>query len=166
MQEPRIETKDPIRLIGMPGRFIVGTSPETNAGEVIGPLWGQLNARMAEIERADESACYGYSCWGDPAERSRPDEVEYLAGAPATADAPVPEGMLAVETAGGLYAVFEHRGPIWNLGATILAIYNEWLPQSEYEGNGKGDVELYDDRWSADGEDSVLEYWCGIKPKA
>ncbi len=166
MQAPRIETKSPIRLIGLHSRYIRGTAPDTNAGEVVGPLWGQLNERMAEIERSDHKTCYGYSYWGDEAARSRPDEVECIVGAPATADAPVPNGMVAIETAGGLYAVFEHRGPIWNLGKTILAVYEDWLPKSDYEGSGLGDVELYDERWSADGEDSICEYWCGIKPRA
>jgi AraC family transcriptional regulator len=163
MQEPRIETKAPIRLVGLQTTFISGLSPDTNAPEVIGPLWGGLNARMAEIQRSDEKTCYGYSCYGAPAERTRDDELLYLAGAPVAADAPVPEGLVSVETAGGLYAVFEHRGPIWNLGATIKAIYAEWLPNSGYQGSDKGDVELYDERWSADGEDSILEYWVGIE---
>ncbi|MDJ0522983.1 MAG: GyrI-like domain-containing protein, partial [Planctomycetota bacterium] len=152
MLTPRIETKEPIHLIGLHARFIGGTSPDSNAGEVVGPLWGQFSARLQEIQRTDESVCYGYSCWGDPAERSRPDEVEYLAGAPAAADAPVPEGMVAVETAGGLYAVFEHHGPITTFHETLQAIYGEWLPSSEYEGSGLGDVEVYDERWKDGGE--------------
>ena len=163
MQEPRIETKPPMRLIGLQAKFISGLSPDTNAPDVIGPLWGGLNARMAEIQRSDEKTCYGFCCAGDPAERTRPDELLYLAGAPVAADAPVPEGLVAAETAGGQYAVFEHRGPIWNLGATIKAIYEEWLPTSGYRCSDRGDIELYDERWSADGEDSVLEYWLGIE---
>lgn len=165
-EPPRVETKDPIRLIGMHGRFIVGTAPDSNAGEVVGPLWGRLIPRLSEIQRSDETLCYGYSYWGDPESRSRPDEVECVIGTPVAADAPVPEGMVAVETAGGLYAIFEHHGPIWTFPETLMKVYKEWLPKSAYEGSGIGDVEQYDERWSADGEDSVFEYWCGIKPKA
>ena len=73
--------------------------------------------------------------------------------------------MEAVETAGATYAVFEHKGSMMGFGDTLNAIYKKWLPSSDYVGNGKGDVEIYDERWSMDGEDSVMEYWVGIAPK-
>ena len=57
-----------------------------------------------------------------------------------------------------------NKGPLPD--KTLLAIYREWLPDSGYRGNGLGDIERYDERWVADSEDSVFEYWCGIKPKA
>lgn len=166
MQTPRVEEKSPLRLVGLQAAFISGLSPDTNAAEVIGPLWGTLHSRIAEIQRSDPTICYGYCCFGVPSEPRHPDEILYLAGVPVAAGAPVPAGLESIETAAGLYAVFEHRGPIWTLGTTLKAIYGDWLPTSGYRGSGKGDVEVYRQDWAADAEDSVMEYWVGIEAAA
>jgi AraC family transcriptional regulator len=158
-----IEQKAPIRLVGLRAKFRSGLAPDNNAGEVIGPLWGQLHGRLAEIDRSDPTVLYGYSWHGDPAQKSHPDELEYVAGAPVSAGAAVPEGMEAVETADALYAVFEHRGSMTGFGDTLAAIYGTWLPDSGYVGNGLGDVEVYDERWNMEGPGSVMEYWVGIR---
>jgi AraC family transcriptional regulator len=118
---------------------------------------------MAEIQRSDETVCYGYAYCLPEGERDRPDEVGYVAGVPVADDAPVPEGMVAKDMAGGLYAVFEHHGPIWTFDKTLHAVHRDWLPGSGYVGNGIADLERYDERWTMDGEDSVFEYWVGIK---
>lgn len=55
MQEPRIETKESIRLIGPHGRCIVATSPDANAGEIVGPLLGTLNQRSVRRALVGES---------------------------------------------------------------------------------------------------------------
>lgn len=160
MEPVRIEEKQPIRVIGLRARFRNGRLPDSNAGEIVGPLWGQLHGRLGEIDASDSSVLYGYTWLADD-----PDECEYIAGAPTKADASVPEGMEAIETAGALYAVFEHKGSMMGFGGTLQAIYADWLPGSDYVGNGLGDVEVYDERWSMDGADSVMEYWVGVKPK-
>lgn len=160
MDPVRVEEKSPLRLIGMRCRFRNGRLPDSNAGEIVGPTWGRLHTRLAEIDAADRSVLYGYSWFA----RDDPEDCEYIAGAPVGPDAEVPEGMEAVETAGALYAVFEHRGSMMGFRDTLLAAYDEWLPDSGYVGNGLGDVEVYDERWSMDGEDSVMEYWVGVKP--
>jgi AraC family transcriptional regulator len=65
---------------------------------------------------------------------------------------------------GGLFAVFVHRGPIHRIAETVGAIYREWLPGSGYEHAGVADVEVYDERFSCDSEDSEMEYWISIRP--
>lgn len=155
-----------MRLVGVQAPFIRAQSKDTNAGAVIGPLWGRLHEHLDRIAREDPATLYGYSCFGVPTRRTHPDEVLYLAGARVAPGGDVPDGLDVVETAAGMYAIFEHRGPIWHLGETVRAIYRDWLPGSGYRGNGRGDVEVYDERWSADGADSVLEYWVGVERAA
>ena len=60
--------------------------------------------------------------------------------------------------------MFTHRGPITEIGATVGYAYREWLPKSGYEHAGTCDVELYDERFCADGPDSEMEYWIPVKP--
>ena len=165
MLEPRIETLPAIRLLGVQATYISGLSPDTNAPETIGPLWGQLHERLGEITPAEPGVFYGWTFFRPPEQRARPDELEYVAGVEVAAEHTIPEGFAAVEAAGGLYAVFEHHGVMWTFHETVHRIYREWLPNSAYEGNGKGDLEHYDPRWVHDSEDSVYEFRVGSRPK-
>lgn len=165
MLEPRIETKAAIPLMGMETTFISAMSPDSNAAEVIGPHWERFNARRPEITGVAPEVSYGFLCYGDAPNPARDDEYRYLAGLEVAPGTEVLEGMITVEIPADLFAVFEHKGPIWTFHQTLQQIYQEWLPASDYEGNGLGDVERYDPRWVFDSEDSVFEYWVGVKPK-
>ncbi len=165
MQEPRIETLPAIPLVGLATTFVSALSEDSTAAQTIGPLWGGLIERLGEIAIAEEGALYGWTWILPPDQRSRPDELGYLAGAHVAPGAPVPEGMVSVEAAGGMYAVFEHHGPLEKFHDTVLWVYRDWLPNSPYEGNGKGDLERYDERWSPTGEDSIFDFRVGIRPK-
>lgn len=164
MLKPRLETKSSIPLIGMHATFISGLAPDTNAPQVIGPLWERFNARRGSLPARHPEVSYGYLCYGEAPNPEREDEFNYLAGIEVDPEAPVPEGMEAVAIPEGLYAVFEHVGPIWTFQETLRQIYSAWLPASDYACSGLGDVERYDERWSPDGEDSVFEYWVGVEP--
>jgi predicted transcriptional regulator YdeE len=45
-------------------------------------------------------------------------------------------------------------------------IYRVWLPQSAYRHAQIADVELYDRRFRMDRDDSEMEYWISVMPKA
>jgi AraC family transcriptional regulator len=164
MEPIRIEEKPPIHLIGLRATFVSGLAENTDAGEVIGPLWERLDARLPEIQRSEPKALYGYCFHLPPEAVTRENELGYFAGAPVAADAPVPNGLESFDTAAGLYAVFEHHGPITRILETLRPIYADWLPQSGFIGSGAGDVEVYDERFRGGGPDSVVEYWVGIRP--
>lgn len=166
MDEPRIETRPALRLAGVRARFVSALAADSDAPDVIGPLWGRLHEQLEGVTPVEPGVFYGWTTLAPEASRSRPDELEYVAGVEVAPDAQAPEGMVAVETAAGLYAVFEHRGPIWTFHDAVRWIYEEWLPASPYEGNGIGDLERYDARWAPDREDSVFEFLVGIRPRA
>ena len=162
MLTPRIETCSAIRLAGLQATFISGLSSDTTAPETIGTLWGALHQRLEEIDARESGVFYGWSYHLPPAERSRPDELGYVAGVEVAADFVAPEGMITLDTHEGLYAVFEHRGLMPGFADTLRAIYEDWLPGSGFVGNGQGDLEVYGSRWHHDREDSVFDYRVGI----
>jgi AraC family transcriptional regulator len=165
MLEPRIETQPVIHLVGLHAKFISVFAKDTNAPETIGPLWGALHDRLGELTPTEPGVFYGYT-WLEPEEnRSRPDELGYLAGVEVAPGSAVPDGMVALDTAPGLYAVFEHRGVIETFHDTVRSIYEEWLPRSGFVGNGAGDLERYGLGWAHDREDSVFEFRVGIRPR-
>ncbi len=168
MLEPRIETKPAILVMGLQAAFIAGRSPDSNAGEIVGPLWSRFHARQSEVEAVEPGVYVGWSFLGPPDQRAREDEVEYVAGVQVTPGCDVPDGMVAIETAAGLYAVFEHRGAMSEFAGLVRSIYGEWLPTSGCRGNGLGDLERYDSRGTDDGAcatEGSVEYWLGIEPE-
>jgi AraC family transcriptional regulator len=166
MLQPLIAEKPALNVVGRRRAFIHALSPDANNFQVIGPLWGEFLGRVQSIPHRIGRATYGVLYGLPEAERSHPHELQYIAAAAVSRTDEVPAGMIAWTASATTFAVFEHRGPIRNLAATCREIYSHWLPASSYEHSGIADVEIYDERFCPDGEDSVMEYWVSVKPKA
>lgn len=166
MPEPIIADKPELTVVGLQRSFIHALSPDATNMDVIGPLWGELLKRAASVPHRVGHAMYGVIFARTPGERSHPDELEYLAGVAVQSASAVPAGLVARKIPAGQFAVFLHRGPIRDIGATIRAIYRVWLPASRYEHSGLADIELYDERFCPDGDQSVMEYWISVRPKS
>lgn len=163
MLEPVIVPKPELTVVGLQATFKHALSAEPTNFKVIPPLWDRLFQRVDEIKNRSDHDMYGV-LWSEP-QRNHPDEMEYLAGVAVGDIANVPDGMAAHTVPAGMFAVFTHRGPIQNIGATMREIYRVWLPSSKYRHAGMGDVEVYDHRFCADGAESEMEYWISIVPR-
>ena len=159
---PTIIEKPPMRLIGMTARYLARNAPEPNVHDIVPPLWGRFIGRQAEAGHDGVAPCFGAS-WEVPG--GAVGERDYIAGFGSDRD-PVPEGFVAVDVPGGLYAVFVHEGLIMDFGDTVAEVYDRWLPGSDYTLGGAIDVELYDERFNGDTPDSVCEYWVPIRSKS
>ena len=110
----------PRRGIGL-GMRVEGDQPDF-AG-----LWQkQVFPRAAEIVRPPQAAALGVC-------RCIPGSFEYLALLEATADAPVPAGMIAVQLPRAHYAVFEVNGlaalgTAWRRIPDAVAAQTTWQP--------------------------------------
>ena len=166
MQEPLIVEKPALTVVGLEAPFIHGLSPETTNFKVIPPLWEQFLHRAREVPHRMGSAMYGIITALPESERSHPHELQYLAGVAVSAAAMLPPGMISRTVPAGTFVVFVHRGPIRKIAETVTDIYRRWLPQSGYEQAQVADVEFYDQRFHPDREDSEMEYWIGLTPKA
>jgi AraC family transcriptional regulator len=129
-------------------------------------LWGQFLHRLGEVQHRVGSTMYGVITALPGSQRSHPHELQYLAGVAVHSIADLPAGMMARPVPAGTYAVFLHRGPIQKIRDTVTEIYRDWLPQSGYVQSAAPDVELYDHRFHLDRDDSEMEYWVGVTPKA
>ena len=166
MQQPQIASKPPLTVIGLERSFIHSQSPDANNLWVIGELWDEFVKRAEAIPQRVGHGMYGVIYERPAEERGHPHELQYIAGAAVTATAEIPTGMVARTIPAGRFAVFLHRGPINQIAATVRQIYRDWLPASPFEHSRIADVELYDERFCAGGEDSVMEYWISIRDKA
>jgi AraC family transcriptional regulator len=166
MPESLIVAKPELTVVGMRRSFIHALSPDTNNVRVIGGLWGEFLERAAGIPDRVGQATYGVLFARPAGQRSHQDELEYIAAVAVSSTSRVPAGMVARTIPAGTFAVFLHRGPIKNIADTCRAIYRDWLPSSPYEHSGLADIELYDHRFCADSDESEMEYWISIRPKA
>lgn len=166
MLQPQIVEKLELKVVGIEAAFIHSLSPDATNLAVIGPLWQKFSQRAGQVPNRIGREMFGIICDRPKVERSHPDELQYLAGVAVSSADKIPEGMIARTVPAGTFAVFLHRGPIRAIGATMHEIYRVWLPQSAYRHAQIADIELYDRRFCMDSDDSEMEYWISVMPKA
>lgn len=87
-----------------------------------------------------------------------------LVGLAVNSTADIPEGMTYKVVPAHKYAKFVHKGPISQITKTYNYIYEEWLPNSEYEYDFEAcNVEWYDERFKLEEEDSEFDIYVPIK---
>ncbi|QWX85485.1 GyrI-like domain-containing protein [Cellulophaga sp. HaHaR_3_176] len=67
---------------------------------------------------------------------------------------------------GGLYAVFNHKGNAEQFQKTFNAIFQEWLPKSDYVIDNREHFELLGEKYSNTSPDSEEEIWIPIQLKS
>ena len=66
----------------------------------------------------------------------------------------------------GLYAVFTYTGEAKNAVTFFDAIYNLWLPNSEYETENRPQFEILGSKYKQNSPDSEEEIWIPIRLKS
>ena len=78
----------------------------------------------------------------------------------------VPDGMDTLTIEEGLYAVFTYTGDAKNAATFFDAIYNLWLPNSEYETENRPQFEILGSKYKQNSPDSEEEIWIPIRLKS
>lgn len=166
---PILVDKPEMTFVGLETSFIHARSPECNAPQMIGPLWGKYLHRKGEIHNAIGDVSYGVIYGRAESDRKHPHELQYIACRQVDSDhaSPdlIPEGMLVYRVPAAKYACFIHKGPIEKITETLNAIYDGWLKTCEYEHAEIADIEIYDERFCMD-DGSEMEYWISVKAKS
>jgi AraC family transcriptional regulator len=162
--QPVIKHVDEKKVVGMGASFISVLSPEANNQKVIGELWGQYNPRGPEIKARLSWADIGViTCLGGESEKSHPNEMFYVAGTEVKSTEEIPAGMVALTIPAGTYAVFTHKGKIQKIDMTMKYIYGSWLPKSGKKLREAPELEIYDQRFKHDSDDSELDIYIPIQ---
>lgn len=81
----------------------------------------------------------------------------YIIGTEVTNIENTPDGMVCKTIPAARYAVFTARGKMpGSIQDTVKYIYQEWLPNSEYQRANSADFELYDERYHG-GENAEVD---------
>ena len=130
-------------LLGLKRPFISATSPNSNAPEVIGQLWGEMSKKFFSMQLSRDDYPVGVGAmWRDEA-FEQDGSMIYFAGYEVH-EVPVDLGgleVLVIEPSN--YALVEHQGPISELPATITNFYSKLLPESNLERRVGMDLEIY-----------------------
>lgn len=160
---------DPPVVVQREAFHVVGLRERYQQGKQMGipAQWGRFIPRIDEIADRDVHRTYGVCVCEerDPAASpAGPPHFQYTACAEVTALTDPPQGMVALTVPGGTFAVFTHRGPIGDIGATIQSAWGNGLAAAGLTPTGAPDFELYDERFRGGGEDSVVEIWIPVNP--
>ncbi len=161
---PEITSLPSATFMGLQARFLSATSEEANNMAIIPTLWSSFFQRISEVQNLTEGIYYGLSDFPETLnlERRHPDEAIYLAGAQVAPDTQPLEGMHCWDSIGGLYARFEHHGPIDTIGETMAYIYGKWFPENAYKEREGPDLNRFDERFQPESDKSVHEVFVPI----
>ncbi len=153
--EPQIQQLDVRHMVGLATTFFSVDSERNNIGAKLPPLWDAFMPRLDEVEGARPGICFGV------VRQSAPDAelLEYTAAIEVPQrPACVPDGMVHVEVPAASYAFFTHVGDPQRIDETVSYVYSSWLLRSGRRHTYGPDLEVYDERWVAGSEDSVMGY--------
>lgn len=162
--QPVLKFLEEKKVIGMGTQFISALSPERNNNIVIPKLWEKFIPRSHEIKSRLNSTDLGICiCIDEEKEKTHPDECFYMACTEVKSIQELPVGMTAMTIPAGNYAVFTHKGEVEKINLTMKYIYGSWLPKSGKKLRDAPDIEVYDERFKPDSEDSELDIYIPIQ---
>lgn len=152
LSAPRF-ARGPFQLIaGLGGRFTQDTAAE------IPQLWTQFLPHIGQIPGQVGCETYGVCC--------NPDGkggFEYIAGVAISKLDDLPEQYRWIELQEQEYAVFEHQGPLTDLGQTFRSIWIDWLPHSGREAADAPEFERYSADFDSRAGAGGVEIWLPLK---
>lgn len=146
-------------LLGMAARMSL-------AADTTADLWRRFMPRRKEIPNTSSDVFYSVQNFSglNGFENFTPEtEFEKWAAVEVTNSGPVPDGMQRFVLRGGHFAVFDHFGPPSEFANTLSFIFSEWLPQSEWQLDGREHFEILLPGWRADDPDAHEEVWIPLR---
>lgn len=144
-----------MRLLGLEGQFVGMWGENPNGNDVIPGIWERL---FDQLELVDEFE-FGWAIGimrPSAATDAVKGQMEYFAGLvidQAPEDYP---GLELRELAACDYVVCEHLGSLDELNETTKWFYGEYLPGSEFEMKQAPHLEVYDERFDPESDQSVV----------
>jgi AraC family transcriptional regulator len=148
-------------------KFLVGMAAKMSvASDATPSLWQRFMPRKKEIQNPVSDVLYSVQNFSGSAgfENFTPETVfeKWAAVEVANRDC-VPDEMQLFVLRGGHFAVFDHYSPPSEFPKTLNFILSEWLPQSEWQLDGREHFEMLLPDWRADDPNAREEVWMPVK---
>ncbi len=158
-REPRIEVVGERKLVGMHLHMSL-------AQDRTGELWGAFMPRKKEVLHPISTDLICMQVYeGLPSFSQFNAETEFVKWAAVEVgdNSLVPVGMEAYTLAGGMYAVFVHKGLPDSFSQTAQFIFRDWLPKSRYELDNREHFEVMGERYRHNDPSSEEQVWVPIR---
>jgi predicted transcriptional regulator YdeE len=142
-------------LIGKSADFYGAMSPKFNGQEVLGPVWGLMQAKRIELGLPEGSTMIGATRPADSAEGANGLLNQFVGCVVDQVPADL-LGLEVLEIPGGTYATCEHVGGMETLTNSIQSFYAELLPGSGCTQRSGLHLEIYDERYSMTSPGSIM----------
>jgi len=152
LEPPRLETGRRLLIAGIGARYTC----EASAG--IPSQWQRFLPYLDHIRGQIARTAYGVSCNSDDA-----GNFDYVCGVEVKDFLRIPADWSRVRIAEQKYAVFAQRDHISTIRSTWNTIWNEWLPNSEYEVADAPDFERYGEHFNSTTGTGGFEIWIPVK---
>lgn len=154
------------RLSQLPAKKLVGKSIRTTLSQnQTTALWQRFMPLRKHITGTASPNLYAVHVYDAPLSESFTPETPFAqwAAVEVAADAPVPEQLQTLTLAGGLYAVFVHKGLPNDFACTMQYIYEEWMPQSGYVPDHRPHFEVMPPDYSPTDPEAEEEVWVPLR---
>lgn len=157
--QPRIETINDKKLIGQRLKM-------SFADYKIGELWRKFGPKRKEVTNNLNNNLISLAVY-EPThfkDFKPTNEFERWATVEVANYNNVPPEMEAFDLQGGLYAVFEYKGPDTD-NSIFKYIFSTWLPNSDFELDNRPHFEVLGEKYKNNDPESEEEIWIPIKKK-
>lgn len=126
-------------------------------------LWKSFMCQRHSIKNVVNSDLYSVQLYNDFAEFTPNTVFTKYAMIEVSEFEEIPHGMETRIIKSGLYAVFTYIGKPENFSEAFQFIFNNWLPNSEYELDQREHFELLGEKYNPTSNDSEEQIWIPIK---
>jgi AraC family transcriptional regulator len=154
LQPPRFETGRAMLVAGIGERY----NHCDNGGANIPNQWNELHRKVGEIPERVGNLALGVCCNGDDS-----GNFDYIAGVEVADFSDLPREFARVRIPAQRYVVFRHSEHISTIRRTVVAIWNQWLPQSGLEVADAPSFERYAEKFDSTTGNGGLEIWVPVK---
>ncbi len=142
---------------------VMGVFTKSSPNATLHKLWEDFSQRVGEIPNVSESDKAYQVCVFDPANPD-PEEYTFIAGMRVGDGASPAKDMMLHTVPAADYAVFEHHGTMDKMHKTYEYIFGVWMQENAYQMAESDNLEVYDERFKVNQEDSIFEIWIPVKP--
>jgi len=154
LNAPRLENRDRLLISGIGQRYTCETSA------AIPSQWQRFLPYLGRIPMQIETAAYGVRCNDDSA-----GNFDYVCGVPVTDFSRSFPTWTCLRVPEQTYAVFYQADHVSSIRSAWNLIWNQWLPESEYQAVDAPCFEVYGEQFDSTAGQGGFQLWIAVKKK-
>jgi AraC family transcriptional regulator len=156
LDSPRVHTRAAMLIAGLSEHYLCN---EGAAG--IPAQWQRFVAHLGTIPQQKGPDTFGVVYNTDEA-----GNMDYLSGVEVRDISQLPQGLISMRLPAQQYAIFFHPQHVAAIRASWNYIWNEWLPQAEFEVVDAPILEHYDQRFNPRTGEGGVELWVPVRARS